>query len=309
MANARVGLKTRSRTAAGRSSAHILREGTQYPDAKIEVLFKPKEGTYLAPKLSLSADKRRSLQKQIQVYKSRLKKSEPQSPQWHRQTAKIAELQSKLKKGGKDRRNTVHFFELELCLTSTPPKGDIADRYADHVREWIKKEFPDMTPVVGAVHKDQHSLHAHVMFAVPDGSTWTKFVEAKYGDSQIAPALMSQSWHDHIGKSVDLEPLKIGEGKRYVKLQQHKKETGFVRGEAFAEHINEVKDSVESTEMALKPSETEKTPQSMTDDEKTIVEPLSDKKLRIKIRPLGKSSLKNAVEALQTAKKPDTDLK
>lgn len=227
MANARVGLKTRGRNSAGRQSSHILRQGNSYLDAKIIPIFIPPENAFLAPKLSLNATERKALGNKMQAYKSRQKKYESGSPLWYKQEAKIVAIRQKLDGAGNQRKNTVNFFELELCLTNTPPTHPISKDYERLLREWLKKEFPELTPITGAVHLDQASLHAHVMFAVPEGMSWKQFVEAKYGDNRIAPVAMTQSWHDHIGKYIKLESLEVGQGKRYKKLKDYKAETGF----------------------------------------------------------------------------------
>ncbi len=230
MANARVGLKTRGRNSAGRQSSHILRQGSSYLDPNITPIFIPPENAFLAPKLSLNATERKALGNKMQAYKSRQKKYESGSPLWHKQEAKIVAIRQKLDGAGNQRKNTVNFFELELCLTNTPPTHPISKDYERLLREWLKKEFPELTPITGAVHLDQASLHAHVMFAVPEGMSWKQFIEAKYGDNRIAPVAMTQSWHEHIGKYIKLEALEVGQGKRYKKLKDYKAETGFTGG-------------------------------------------------------------------------------
>lgn len=227
MANARVGLKTRGRNSASRQSSHIMRQGDGYKNANIIPLFIPKDDVFLAPKLSLNASERRSLQKQIQVYKSRQKKYDHGSPLWLKQEAKIVQIKQKLDGAGKDRKNTIHFFELELCLTDTPPSSIHRLAFGDHVRGWLKKEFPDLVPECGAVHLDQHSLHAHAMFKVPDDTTWRQFCDERYGGNRELAVALTQSWHEYIGKVAKIEPLKVGEGKRYKKLKAYKAETGF----------------------------------------------------------------------------------
>lgn len=229
MGNARVGLKTRSRGSAGRQSAHILRQGERYKGSAPIVLFNPKENAFCAPKLSLSSSQRRSLQKQIQVYKSRQKKLELNSPKWHKHEAKIVELRSKLDQAGKDRKNTVHFFELELCLTKTHPASEHRHRFGGWVREWLEKEFPELTPTTGAVHLDQSSLHAHIMFEVPEGKTWHDFVIERNGDNREFPRQLTKSWHDFMKlKGVEIDELELNAGNRYdKKLHEYKAETGF----------------------------------------------------------------------------------
>lgn len=227
MANARVGLKTRGRNSASRQSSHILRQGDSYKNANIIPLFIPKENAFLAPKLSLNASERKALSNKLQAYKSRQKKYDQGSPLWLKQEAKIVQIRQQLDRAGKDRKNTVHFFELELCLTDKPPSSIHRLAFGDHVRGWLKKEFPDLVPVCGAVHLDQHSLHAHAMFAVPDGTTWRQFCDERYGGNRELAVALTQSWHEHIGKVAKIEPLKVGEGKRYKKLKAYKAETGF----------------------------------------------------------------------------------
>ena len=116
MANARVGLKTRGRNSAGRQSSHILRNGDSYTNAKIIPIFIPPENAFLAPKLSLNATERKALGNKMQSYKSRQKKYENGSPLWLKQEAKIVAIRQKLDGAGNQRKNTVNFFELELCL-------------------------------------------------------------------------------------------------------------------------------------------------------------------------------------------------
>lgn len=230
MANARCGLKTRGRNSASRQSSHILREGDGYKNSNIIPLFIPKEDVFLAPKLSLNSKERRGLQNQLQVYRSRQKKYDEGSPLWLKQEAKIVQIREQLNNAGKQRKNTVNFFELELCLTDTPPSSIHHITFGDKVKGWLKKEFPDLEPVVGAVHLDQYSLHAHVMFKVPDETTWRKFCDERYGGNRELAVALTQSWHDHIGKTVKIKPLKVGEGKRYKKLKAYKAETGFGGG-------------------------------------------------------------------------------
>lgn len=277
MANARVGLKTRGRNSAGRQSSHILRQGNSYLDAKIIPIFIPPENAFLAPKLSLNATERKALGNKMQAYKSRQKKYESGSPLWYKQEAKIVAIRQKLDGAGNQRKNTVNFFELELCLTNTPPTHPISKDYERLLREWLKKEFPELTPITGAVHLDQASLHAHVMFAVPEGMSWKQFVEAKYGDNRIAPVAMTQSWHDHIGKYIKLEALEVGQGKRYKKLKDYKAETGF-KGSIGSGGVNKI-------EMA-----------AQADQIKAIARKVPSR-----------SSLEQAVKSLQSTVKKSTD--
>lgn len=277
MANARVGLKTRGRNSAGRQSSHILRQGSSYLDAKIIPIFIPPENAFLAPKLSLNATERKALGNKMQAYKSRQKKYESGSPLWYKQEAKIVAIRQKLDGAGNQRKNTVNFFELELCLTNTPPIHPISKDYERLLREWLKKEFPELTPITGAVHLDQASLHAHVMFAVPEGMSWKQFVEAKYGDNRIAPVAMTQSWHDHIGKYIKLEALEVGQGKRYKKLKDYKAETGF-KGSIGSGGVNKI-------EMA-----------AQADQIKAIARKVPSR-----------SSLEQAVKSLQSTVKKSTD--
>lgn len=248
MANARIGLKTRGRNSAGRQSSHILRQGSSYLDAKIIPIFIPPENAFLAPKLSLNATERKALGNKMQAYKSRQKKYESGSPLWYKQEAKIVAIRQKLDGAGNQRKNTVNFFELELCLTNTPPTHPISKDYERLLREWLKKEFPELTPITGAVHLDQASLHAHVMFAVPEGMSWKQFVEAKYGDNRIAPVAMTQSWHDHIGKYIKLEALEVGQGKRYKKLKDYKAETGF-KGSIGSGGVNKIETAAQADQI------------------------------------------------------------
>lgn len=277
MANARVGLKTRGRNSAGRQSSHILRQGSSYLDAKIIPIFIPPENAFLAPKLSLNATERKALGNKMQSYKSRQKKYENGSPLWLKQEAKIVAIRQKLDGAGNQRKNTVNFFELELCLTNTSPTHPISKDYERLLREWLKKEFPELTPITGAVHLDQASLHAHVMFAVPEGMSWKQFVEAKYGDNRIAPVAMTQSWHDHIGKYIKLEALEVGQGKRYKKLKDYKAETGF-KGSIGSGGVNKI-------EMA-----------AQADQIKAIARKVPSR-----------SSLEQAVKSLQSTVKKSTD--
>lgn len=251
MANARVGLKTHGRNSAGRQSSHILRQGDEYKNANIVPLFIPKEDAFLAPKLSLNATERKALGNKMQAYKSRQKKYENGSPLWLKQESKIVAIRQKLDGAGNQRKNTVNFFELELCLTNTPPVHLISKNFERFLREWLKKEFPELTPVAGAIHLDQFSLHGHVMFKVPDGTTWRNFCDVCYGGNRELAVALTQSWHKHIGAHIELEALKVGQGKRYKKLKDYKAETGFKGSIGSAAQAEQIETNVKSTEKGL----------------------------------------------------------
>lgn len=278
MANARCGLKTRGRNSAGRQSSHILRQGDGYKSANIIPLFIPKDDAFLAPKLSLNASERKALGNKLQAYRSRQKKYDEGSPLWLKQEAKIVQIREQLDNAGKQRKNTVNFFELELCLTDTPPSSIHHITFGDKVKGWLKKEFPDLEPVVGAVHKDQHSLHAHVMFAIPDGTTWRKFCDERYGGNRELAVSLTQSWHDHIGKTVKIEPLKVGEGKRWKKLKAYKAETGFTGkiGDANALPPQSHTDTESKADTKAEPKK-EAAAKSIDEQIKTIAQPIVDR--------------------------------
>lgn len=226
MANARAGLKTRNRGSASRQSSHVLRQGERYRHPKIVTIFTPSDNAFKAPKSSLSAEKRRSLQKQIQVYKSRQRKLDEGSSKWLKHEAKITEMREQLDRAGDDRRNTVHFFELELCLTDTPPTSPYAKDLPDWIREFIKKEFPDLTPTTGAVHLDQGALHGHVIIPVPDGTTWRQWTIDNYGGNRQFALAITERWHSFVAsKGVELDELK--HGVRYTNIQRLKEATGY----------------------------------------------------------------------------------
>lgn len=297
MANARVGLKTRGRNSASRQSSHIMRQGDSYKNANIIPLFIPKENAFLAPKLSLNATERKALGNKMQSYKSRQKKYEYGSPLWLKQEAKIVAIRQKLDGAGNQRKNTVNFFELELCLTNTPPTHPISKDYERLLREWLKKEFPELTPITGAVHLDQASLHAHIMFAVPEGMSWKQFVETKYGDNRIAPVAMTQSWHDHIGKHIELEALNTGMQKRFQKLKAYKAETGFTGSIGNANELPPQSHTETKTE---KETNTESKKETAAQDQ--IKEIASTKK------SFDRDALKRAVDSLKN-KSTGVDLK
>ena len=82
------------------------------------------------------------------------------------------------------RKKEKHFVELEFSLTrsnSYKNKEEIQQALISSQNETIKhfKMFDDMQVVTNVMHKDQHSLHTHMLFKLPKNKTFDTLLKSE----------------------------------------------------------------------------------------------------------------------------------
>lgn len=129
----------------------------------------------------------------INTYKKRLELAadEKQKEKLEKKLNEYLEKREELKenkssevKETRGRKKEKHFVELEFSLTrsnSYKNKEEIQQALISSQNETIKhfKMFDDMQVVTNVMHKDQHSLHTHMLFKLPKNKTFDTLLKSE----------------------------------------------------------------------------------------------------------------------------------
>ena len=129
----------------------------------------------------------------INTYKKRLELAtdEKQKEKLEKKLNEYLEKREELKenkssevKETRGRKKEKHFVELEFSLTrsnSYKNKEEIQQALISSQNETIKhfKMFDDMQVVTNVMHKDQHSLHTHLLFKLPKNKTFDTLLKSE----------------------------------------------------------------------------------------------------------------------------------
>ena len=112
------------------------------------------------------------------------------------------------------RNKKVDYVEFVLGLTDVPTKdNELNILFKSTVMEFIEQEdiFKNLEMTTGSIHLDQAFLHTHVLFKIPDNTTWDKHITKNNSniDGRSIYKSISKAWLSHCKKK-GLEEL-IGE--------------------------------------------------------------------------------------------------
>ena len=200
--NTSVQIKTHSNSSAKNKNTHILRNSEAYKNPNILVIQKndiafKKEKEILQKEILKQEENRKyelkKINSSINTYKKRLELAtdEKQKEKLEKKLNEYFEKREDLKqnkssevKETRGRKKEKHFVELEFSLTrsnSYKNKEEIQQALISSQNETIKhfKMFDDMQVVTNVMHKDQHSLHTHMLFKLPKNKTFDTLLKSE----------------------------------------------------------------------------------------------------------------------------------
>ena len=200
--NTSVQIKTHSTTSAKNKNTHILRNSEAYKNPNILVIQKndiafKKEKEILQKEILQQEENRKyelkKINSSINTYKKRLELAadEKQKEKLEKKLNEYLEKREELKenkssevKETRGRKKEKHFVELEFSLTksnSYKNKEEIQQALISSQNKTIKhfKMFDDMQVVTNVMHKDQHSLHTHLLFKLPKNKTFDTLLKSE----------------------------------------------------------------------------------------------------------------------------------
>lgn len=200
--NTSVQIKTHSTTSAKNKNTHILRNSEAYKNPDILVIQKndiafKKEKEILQKEILKQEENRKyelkKINSSINTYKKRLELAtdEKQKEKLEKKLNEYLEKREDLKqnkssevKETRGRKKEKHFVELEFSLTrsnSYKNKEEIQQALISSQNKTIKhfKMFDDMQVVTNVMHKDQYSLHTHMLFKLPKNKTFDTLLKSE----------------------------------------------------------------------------------------------------------------------------------
>ena len=200
--NTSVQIKTHSKSSAKNKNTHILRKSEAYKNKNIlvieqnDIAFKKEKEILQKEILKQEENRKYELKKinsSINTYKKRLELAtdEKQKEKLEKKLNEYLEKREDLKqnkssevKETRGRKKEKHFVELEFSLTrsnSYKNKEEIQQALISSQNETIKhfKMFDDMQVVTNVMHKDQHSLHTHLLFKLPKNKTFDTLLKSE----------------------------------------------------------------------------------------------------------------------------------
>lgn len=200
--NTSIQIKTHSTTSAKNKNTHILRNSEAYKNPDILVIQKndiafKKEKEILQKEILKQEENRKyelkKINSSINTYKKRLELAtdEKQKEKLEKKLNEYLEKREELKenkssevKETRGRKKEKHFVELEFSLTrsnSYKNKEEIQQALISSQNKTIKhfKMFDDMQVVTNVMHKDQYSLHTHMLFKLPKNKTFDTLLKSE----------------------------------------------------------------------------------------------------------------------------------
>lgn len=200
--NTSIQIKTHSTTSAKNKNTHILRNSEAYKNPDILVIQKndiafKKEKEILQKEILKQEENRKyelkKINSSINTYKKRLELAtdEKQKEKLEKKLNEYLEKREELKenkssevKETRGRKKEKHFVELEFSLTrsnSYKNKEEIQQALISSQNETIKnfKMFDKMEVVTNVMHKDQYSLHTHMLFKLPKNKTFDTLLKSE----------------------------------------------------------------------------------------------------------------------------------
>ena len=200
--NTSVQIKTHSTTSAKNKNTHILRNSEAYKNPNILVIQKndiafKKEKEILQKEILKQEENRKyelkKINSSINTYKKRLELAtdEKQKEKLEKKLNEYLEKREDLKqnksselKETRGRKKEKNFVELEFSLTrsnSYKNNKEVQQALISSQNETIKnfKMFDKMEVVTNVMHKDQYSLHTHMLFKLPKNKTFDTLLKSE----------------------------------------------------------------------------------------------------------------------------------
>lgn len=206
--NTAIQVKTHNNKSASKKNVHILRESDDYKNVDIEILkstpdYKFQDIVSPVPRVDVKSEKQRqkelrNINNKINTYSKRLivfheqnntKKIESltkQIEELNLQKEHLKEIKSTPESRGK--KKTQNYVEFELSITKSNEwlqNGEMQNALKRAVARLQKtKIFKKLTVVTEVLHKDQHSLHIHLLTKLPDGKTWDSVLKEQVSSNK-----------------------------------------------------------------------------------------------------------------------------
>lgn len=251
--NTSVQIKTHSNSSAKNKNTHILRNSEAYKNPNILLLVKKefafkKEKEIIDKKLLKDETNRqyelKKINSSISTYKKRLDQAETpqQKERLEKKLNEYLEKREQLKnskepeiKETRGRKKEKHFVELEFSLTksnSYKNNKEVQQALISSQNETIKnfKMFDKMEVVTNVMHKDQHSLHSHLLLKLPKNKTFDNLLKGEIQEQGLETGRnIYKSIQNFFNNTVreKLKALNImleehTTGKKYTSLKKYK---------------------------------------------------------------------------------------
>jgi hypothetical protein len=251
--NTSVQIKTHSNSSAKNKNTHILRNSEAYKNPNILLLEKKefafkKEKEIIDKKLLKDETNRqyelKKINSSINTYKKRLENAtdENQKIKLEKKLNEYLEKREDLKqnksselKETRGRKKEKNFVELEFSLTrsnSYKNNKEVQQALISSQNETIKnfKMFDKMEVVTNVMHKDQHSLHTHLLLKLPKNKTFDNLLKGEIQEQGLETGRnIYKSIQNFFNNTVreKLKALNImleehTTGKKYTSLKKYK---------------------------------------------------------------------------------------
>ena len=251
--NTSVQIKTHSTTSAKNKNTHILRKSEAYKNKNIlvieqnDIAFKKEKEILQKEILKQEENRKYELKKinsSINTYKKRLENAtdEKQKEKLEKKLNEYLEKREELKenkssevKETRGRKKEKHFVELEFSLTksnSYKNNKEVQQALISSQNETIKnfKMFDKMEVVTNVMHKDQHSLHTHLLLKLPKNKTFDNLLKGEIQEQGLETGRnIYKSIQNFFNNTVreKLKALNImleehTTGKKYTSLKKYK---------------------------------------------------------------------------------------
>lgn len=254
--NATVQIKTLTPRQAVNRVNENLRLGTKFTSQDIVVLEDNLASTSFSPEKKERSNEDKEIGQKINALRASIKTYQKRISQTTDEK-KITKMQNKIlgyedeiqnletQKSGNEtrgRKKEKQFVEMIFSLTNTEPTNEnLNNRFAQAQAEYLKMCFGNLELVTNVVHLDQNSLHAHAIFKIPKGKTWTECVlkenkallTEKHSSKKLYDALkqayksVAHHFQNFMAEELNIKFNKLKNGVFYKSLSKYKKETGF----------------------------------------------------------------------------------
>lgn len=260
--NTAVQVKTHNNKSASKKNIHILREADDYKNIDIEILkksndYKFKDIVSPVPRADVKSEKERqselrNINNKINTYSKRLevfraqnntKKIESLSKQIEElnlQKEHLKEIKSAPESRGK--KKTQNYVEFELSITKSNEWLHNAEMQNALKRATARlqktKVFKELEVVTEVLHKDQYSLHVHLLTKLPDGKTWDSILKEQVSSNKsfkngrdiyknisntFQKLVKEEILNSKIENKHSLIKFSHSKGKRYFSLKEYKR--------------------------------------------------------------------------------------
>ena len=285
--NTSIQIKTHSTTSAKNKNTHILRNSEAYKNPDILVIQKndiafKKEKEILQKEILKQEENRKyelkKINSSINTYKKRLELAtdEKQKEKLEKKLNEYFEKREDLKqnkssevKETRGRKKEKHFVELEFSLTrsnSYKNRDEIQQALISSQNETIKhfKMFDDMQVVTNVMHKDQHSLHTHMLFKLPKNKTFDTLLKSEIVERGLETGRnVYKAIQDFFNRTVreklteyNLEIRTHETGKSYSGLRKYK-ENNPLKNQDILQEMKYDNSALESIRKSFQPKQTQ----------------------------------------------------